>query len=184
MGSIRTSSNTLGVSASPCALRIRERRNLTRIITTSSLFHGNIRNISIYFSKFFNIINSIHHSIISHISSICTVLLSCDSLRSHNARTCFSNNSFLASAVDVVGAGSRAHRVWISAYTGQFYRRAIFVLFCIFPCPLSPARLQGRSLCENTANSGAKVWYTARFCAILDKKSTQPGRARHKRGHT
>jgi len=83
-----------------------------------------------------------------------------------------------------VGAGSRAHRVWISAYIGQFYRRAIFVLFCIFPCPLSPARLQGRSLCEHTANSGAKVWYTARFCAILDKKSTQPGRARHKRGHT
>ena len=53
-----------------------------------------------------------------------------------------------------------------------------------FPCPLSPARLQGCSLCESTANSGAKVWYTARFCAILDKKSTQPGRARHKRGHT
>ena len=53
-----------------------------------------------------------------------------------------------------------------------------------FLCPLSPARLQGRSLCEHTANSGAKVWYTARFCAILDKKSTQPGRARHKRGHT
>ena len=42
-------------------------------------------------------------------------------------------------------AGSRAHRVWISAYIGQFYRRAIFVLFCIFPCPLSPARPQGRS---------------------------------------
>lgn len=75
------------------------------------------------------------------------------------------------------GAGSRAHRVWISAYIGQFYRLAIFVPFCIFPCPLSPARLQGRSLCEHTANSGAKVWYTARFCAILDKKSTQPGRA-------
>lgn len=83
-----------------------------------------------------------------------------------------------------VGAGSRAHRAWISAYIGQFYRRAIFVLFCIFPCSLSPARPQGRSLCEHTANSGAKVWYTARFCAILDKKSTQPGRARHKRGHT
>lgn len=176
MDSIRTSSNTLGVSASPCALRIRERRNLTRIITTSSLFHGNIRNISIYFSNFFNII--------SHINSICTVLLSCDSLRSHNARTCFSNNSFLASTVDVAGAGSGAHRVWISAYTGQFYRRAIFVLFCIFPCSFSPARLQGRSLCEHTANSDAKVWYTARFCAILDKKSTQPGCARHKRGHT
>ena len=43
------------------------------------------------------------------------------------------------------GAGNRAHCVWISAYTGQFYRRAIFVLFCIFPCPLSPARPQGRS---------------------------------------
>ena len=43
------------------------------------------------------------------------------------------------------------------------------MLFCIFPCPLSPARLQGRSLCEHTAKSGAKVWYTARFCAILDK---------------
>lgn len=53
-----------------------------------------------------------------------------------------------------------------------------------FLCPLSPARLQGRSLCEHTANSGAKVWYTARFCAILDKKSIQPGRARHKRGNT
>ena len=48
-----------------------------------------------------------------------------------------------------------------------------------FLCPLSPARLQGRSLCEHTANSGAKVWHTARFCAILDKKSTQPGRTRH-----
>lgn len=47
------------------------------------------------------------------------------------------------------------------------------------PCPAT-----GTLLCENTANSGAKVWYTARFCAILDKKSTQPGRARHKRGHT
>lgn len=184
MGSIRTSSNTLGVSASPCALHIRERRNLTRIITTSSLFHGNIRNISIYFSKFFNIINSIHHIIISHINSICTVLLSCDSLRSHNARTCFSNNSFLAITVDVAGAGSRAHLVWILSYIGQFYRRAIFVLFRIFPCPLSPAPPQGRSFCENTADSGAKVWYTARFCAILDKKSIQPGRARHKRGHT
>ena len=85
---------------------------------------------------------------------------------------------------DSVGAGSGAHCVWISAYIGQFYRRAIFVLFCIFPCPLSPARPQRRSLCEHTANSGAKVWYTARFCAILDKKSTQPGNARHKRGHT
>lgn len=83
-----------------------------------------------------------------------------------------------------VGAGSGAHRAWISAYIGQFYRRAIFVLFCIFPCPLSPARLQRRSFCEHAANSGAKVWYTARFCAILDKKSTQPGRTRHKRGHT
>lgn len=48
-----------------------------------------------------------------------------------------------------------------------------------FPCPAT-----GTLICENTANSGAKVWYTARFCAILDKKSTQPGRARHKRGHT
>lgn len=47
------------------------------------------------------------------------------------------------------------------------------------PCPAT-----GTLLCEHTANSGAKVWYTARFCAILDKKSTQPGRARHKRGHT
>ena len=53
-----------------------------------------------------------------------------------------------------------------------------------FPALNAPARLQGCSLCEHTANSGAKVWYTARFCAILDKKSTQPGRARHKRGHT
>ena len=53
-----------------------------------------------------------------------------------------------------------------------------------FPAFNAPARVQGRSLCENTANSGAKVWYTARFCAILDKKSTQPGRTRHKRGHT
>lgn len=47
------------------------------------------------------------------------------------------------------------------------------------PCPAT-----GTLFCENTANSGAKVWYTARFCAILDKKSTQPGRVRHKRGHT
>lgn len=47
------------------------------------------------------------------------------------------------------------------------------------PCPAT-----GTLFCENTANSGAKVWYTARFCAILDKKSTQPGRTRHKRGHT
>ena len=47
------------------------------------------------------------------------------------------------------------------------------------PCPAT-----GTLFCENTADSGAKVWYTARFCAILDKKSTQPGRARHKRGHT
>ena len=47
------------------------------------------------------------------------------------------------------------------------------------PCPAA-----GALFCEHTANSGAKVWYTARFCAILDKKSTQPGRARHKRSHT
>ena len=47
------------------------------------------------------------------------------------------------------------------------------------PCPAA-----GALFCENTADSGAKVWHTARFCAILDKKSTQPGRARHKRGHT
>ena len=47
------------------------------------------------------------------------------------------------------------------------------------PCPAAWALF-----CENTADSGAKVWHTARFCAILDKKSTQPGRARHKRGHT
>ena len=31
------------------------------------------------------------------------------------------------------GMGGGARRAWISAYTGQFYRRAIFVLFCIFP---------------------------------------------------
>lgn len=53
-----------------------------------------------------------------------------------------------------------------------------------FPASSLPCPATGTLLCENTANSGAKVWYTARFCAILDKKSTQPGRARHKRGHT
>lgn len=53
-----------------------------------------------------------------------------------------------------------------------------------FPVSSLPCPATGTLLCENTADSGAKVWYTARFCAILDKKSTQPGRARHKRGHT
>ena len=48
----------------------------------------------------------------------------------------------------------------------------------------APAQLQGRSLCEHAANSGAKVWYTAKFCAILGTKSRQPGRARRKRGKT
>ena len=53
-----------------------------------------------------------------------------------------------------------------------------------FPVSSLPCPATGALFCENTANSGAKVWYTARFCAILDKKSTRPGRARHKRGHT
>lgn len=48
----------------------------------------------------------------------------------------------------------------------------------------APAPPQERTLCEHTANSGAKVWYTARFCAILGTKSRQPGRARRKRGKT
>ena len=51
-----------------------------------------------------------------------------------------------------------------------------------FPAFNAPAPPQGRSLCEHTANSGAKVWYTATFCAILGTKPTQPGRARRKRG--
>ena len=53
-----------------------------------------------------------------------------------------------------------------------------------FPALNAPARLQGRTLCEHTANSGAKVWYTAKFCAILGTKSRQPGRVRRKRGKT
>lgn len=53
-----------------------------------------------------------------------------------------------------------------------------------FPVSSLPCPAAGALFCEHTANSGSKVWYTARFCAILDKKSTQPGRARHKRGHT
>ena len=53
-----------------------------------------------------------------------------------------------------------------------------------FPVSSLPCPAAGALFCENTADSGAKVWYTARFCAILDKKSIQPGRARHKRGHT
>ena len=61
---------------------------------------------------------------------------------------------------------------------GNFCAILHFPVFSL-PCPA-----QGRTLCEHTANSGAKVWYTATFCAILDKKSTQPGRARLKRGHT
>ena len=61
---------------------------------------------------------------------------------------------------------------------GNFCAILHFSVFSL-PCPAA-----GTLLCENTANSGAKVWYTARFCAILDKKSTQPGCARHKRGHT
>lgn len=61
---------------------------------------------------------------------------------------------------------------------GNFCAILHFPVFFL-PCPAAETLF-----CENTANSGAKVWYTARFCAILDKKSTQPGRARHKRGHT
>lgn len=61
---------------------------------------------------------------------------------------------------------------------GNFCAILHFPVFSL-PCPAT-----GTLLCENTADSGTKVWYTARFCAILDKKSTQPGRARHKRGHT
>lgn len=61
-----------------------------------------------------------------------------------------------------------------------------------FPVSFLPCPAAGTLFCENTANSGAKVWYTARFCAILDKKSTQPGRAgtkgatheKHHRGKT
>ena len=59
-----------------------------------------------------------------------------------------------------------------------------FCAILYFPVSSLPCPATGTLLCENTANSGAKVWYTARFCAILDKKSTQPSRARHKRGHT
>ena len=63
-------------------------------------------------------------------------------------------------------------------HMGNFCAILHFPVFFL-PCPAA-----GTLLCENTANSGAKVWYTARFCAILDKRSTQPGRARHKRGNT
>lgn len=63
-------------------------------------------------------------------------------------------------------------------HVGNFCAILHFSVFSLL-CPAA-----GALFCENTADSGAKVWYTARFCAILDKKSTQPGRARHKRGHT
>ena len=53
-----------------------------------------------------------------------------------------------------------------------------------FPAFNAPARRRGRTLYEHTANSDAKVWYTAKFCAILGTKSRQPGRARRKRGKT
>ena len=51
-----------------------------------------------------------------------------------------------------------------------------------FPVSSLPCPATGTLFCENTADSGAKVWYTATFCAILGTKSTQPGRARRKRG--
>ena len=38
-----------------------------------------------------------------------------------------------------------------------------------FPVSSLPCPAAGALFCENTADSGAKVWYTARFCAILDK---------------
>ena len=41
------------------------------------------------------------------------------------------------------GMGGGARRVRISAYTGQFYRRAIFVLFCIFPRSVPLPRRRG-----------------------------------------
>lgn len=61
-----------------------------------------------------------------------------------------------------------------------------------FPVSFLPCPAAGTLFCENTANSGAKEWYTARFCAILDKNQhsrAAPGtkgatHEKHHRGKT
>ena len=123
--------------------------------------------------------NSIHITVIFK-NQLCR----CAKSRSKNCRNW--NRTYIAFILSVLSLSVRAagriaygfHRIQANFTGGQFLCYFAFSVSSL-PCPAT-----GTLLCENTANSGAKVWYTARFCAILDKKSTQPGRARHKRGHT
>ena len=123
--------------------------------------------------------NSIHITVIFKISCIAAPKAAA---RTAAIETAHILRSFYLCCLCQCGQQS-ASRMGFNVYRPILQARN-FCAILHFPVSSLPCPATGTLFCENTADSGAKVWYTARFCAILDKKSTQPGRARHKRGHT